>query len=275
MGTTVQLPNCLILYDDIVNDVLVSFDSMSKRELTEYDRKRYHRQMLINGFGEDGQRKLKNTRVFVAGVGGLGCPLSTYLAVAGFGHITIADMDVVDLSNLNRQILHWDKNVGTPKVKSGVEKLSQINPEITVEVFEGKIDENNVYDLTKNSDLILDAMDNFPTRYLLNRAALKHGVPFIHASIWGLEGRITTILPGKTPCLECVFPHAPPKEVFPVLGATPGVLATLQATEAVKVAVGIGKPLAGRLLVYDGEYMDFHELPIRKNPDCPACGGKK
>ncbi len=247
---------------------------MSIKELTDYDRKRYHRQMLIRGFGEPGQKKLKNTRVFVAGVGGLGCPVSTYLAVAGFGHITIADLDVVDLSNLNRQILHWDKNVGETKIKSGLEKLREINPQIEVEGFEGRIDENNVYDLTKGYDLIIDAMDNFPTRFLLNRAALKHNIPFIHASIWGLEGRLTTIVPGKTPCLECIFPHAPPKEVFPVLGATPGVMATLQATEAVKVAVGFGFPLEGRLLVYDGEYMDFHEIKVSKNPKCPVCGGK-
>lgn len=247
---------------------------MAAKELTEYDRKRYHRQMLIRGFGEEGQKKLKNTKAFVAGVGGLGCPVSTYLAVAGFGHITIADMDVADLSNLNRQILHWDKDVGAPKVKSGVEKLSQINPAIEIEAFGGKIDENNVDDLTKGYDIIIDAMDNFPTRYLLNRAALQHNIPFVHASIWGLEGRITTIVPGKTPCLECIFPHAPPKEVFPVLGATPGVLATLQATEAVKVILGIGSPLEGRLLVYDGEYMDFQEIAIKKNPACPACGGK-
>ena len=243
------------------------------KELTEYDLKRYNRQMMIKGFGEEGQKKLKNTRVFVAGAGGLGSPVSTYLAVAGFGHIALADMDVVDLSNLNRQILHWDRNVGEVKVKSGLEKLTQANPEIEVEAFNGKIDENNVYDLTKGHDIIIDAMDNFPTRYLLNRAALKHKIPFIHASVWGLEGRLTTIIPGKTPCLECIFPHAPPKEVFPILGATPGVLGTLQVTEAVKVILGIGKPVTNRLLLYDGEYMEFHEIQVNKNPDCPACGG--
>jgi molybdopterin/thiamine biosynthesis adenylyltransferase len=244
------------------------------QELTEYDRKRYHRQMLIKGFGEAGQKKLKNTRVFVAGVGGLGSPIATYLAVAGFGHITIADMDVVDLSNLNRQILHWDKNVGEVKVKSGLEKLTQINPNIEVEAFPGRIDENNVYELTKGHDIIIDAMDNFPTRYLLNRAALRHNIPFIHASVWGLEGRLTTIIPGKTPCFECIFPTAPPKEVFPILGATPGVLGTLQVTEAVKVVLGIGDPVTNRLLLYDGEYMEFHEIQVNKNPACPACGGK-
>jgi adenylyltransferase/sulfurtransferase len=247
---------------------------MAPEELTEYDRKRYNRQMLINGFGEEGQKKLKNTRIFVAGAGGLGSPVSTYLAVAGFGHITIADMDIVDLSNLNRQILHWDKDVGEVKVKSGLEKLTQINPNIEVEAFQGKIDEGNIYDLTKGQDIIIDAMDNFPTRYLLNRAALKHKVPFIHASVWGLEGRLITILPDKTPCFECIFPNAPPKEVFPILGATPGVLGTLQVTEAVKVVLGIGRPVTNRLLLYDGEYMEFHEIKVDKNPNCPACGCK-
>ncbi|WP_019178704.1 HesA/MoeB/ThiF family protein [Methanomassiliicoccus luminyensis] len=245
---------------------------MATDELTEYDIKRYNRQMMIKGFGEEGQKKLKSTRVFVAGVGGLGCPVTTYLAVAGFGHITIADLDVVDLSNLNRQILHWDKDVGRVKVESGLEKLTAINPSIEVSAFHGRIDENNVYDLTKGHDLIIDAMDNFPTRFLLNRAALKHGVPFIHASVWGMEGRITTIVPGKTPCLECTFPHAPPKEVFPILGATPGVLGTLQAIEAVKVVLGIGRTLEGRLLVFDGEYMEFHEIDLNKDPKCAACG---
>jgi adenylyltransferase/sulfurtransferase len=228
--------------------------------------------MMIRGFGTEGQLKLKNTRVFVAGVGGLGCPVCNYLAVAGFGHITIADLDVVDLSNLNRQILHWDQNIGQPKVKSGKEKLDQINPEIEISVFQGRIDEGNVEELTKGHDIIIDAMDNFPTRFLLNRAALKHGIPFIHASVWGLEGRITTVVPGKTPCLECVFPHAPPKELFPILGATPGVLGCLQVTEAVKVILGIGKTLEGRLLMYDGEYMEFQEIPIERNPKCKACG---
>src|SRR5512138_1202724 len=149
---------------------------MQLKELTGYELKRYDRQMMIKGFGEKGQEKLKKTRVLVAGAGGLGSPVSTYLAVAGFGHITLADMDVVDLSNLNRQILHWDKNVGEIKVKSGLEKLTQINPQIEVEAFPGRIDENNVYDLTKGQDIIIDAMDNFPTRYLLNRAALKHKI---------------------------------------------------------------------------------------------------
>jgi molybdopterin/thiamine biosynthesis adenylyltransferase len=241
-------------------------------ELTEYDINRYNRQMMIKGFGQEGQRKLKRTKVFVAGVGGLGSPVATYLAVAGFGHITIADLDVVDASNLNRQFLHWDKDVGKVKVESAYEKLREMNPSIEIVPVHERIDEGNVMSLTKDQDIIIDAMDNFPTRFLLNRAALKHRIPFIHASVWGLEGRMTTVMPGKTPCLECTFPHAPPKEVFPILGATPGVMGTLQVTEAVKVMLGIGKTLENRLLVYDGEYMEFHMIDLEKDPKCSACG---
>jgi adenylyltransferase/sulfurtransferase len=244
---------------------------MPEKELTDYDLKRYDRQMLIRGFGEEGQRKLKSATAFVAGCGGLGSPIAMYLAAAGVGTLVIADMDIVDLSNLNRQILHWDSNVGEDKVKSAYEKLVQINPSINVVPFLGRIDENNVLELTKDCDIIMDAMDNFETRYLLNRAALYHNIPMVHGSIWGLEGRVTTLVPGKTPCLECIFPKAPPKETFPVLGATPGVIGTIQVTEAIKVLTGIGQTLENRLLVYDGEYMEFHEIKIASNPDCSAC----
>jgi adenylyltransferase/sulfurtransferase len=239
--------------------------------LTDYDLKRYHRQMLIRGFGEEGQRKLKDSTVFIAGAGGLGSPVATYLAVAGIGHLVIADMDVVDHSNLNRQILHWDKNVGDLKVKSAEEKISALNPSIRITPLQEKIDADNVFSFTNGADLIIDAMDNYPTRYLLNEAAIVHNVPFIHASVWGLEGRITTIIPGKTPCLECIVPEAPPKEIFPVLGATPGVIGTLQVTEAIKILTGVGKPLINRMLIYDGEYLEFHEVPIERDPDCKTC----
>ncbi|MDD1728998.1 MAG: HesA/MoeB/ThiF family protein [Methanospirillum sp.] len=242
--------------------------------LTDYDLKRYHRQILIRGFDETGQLRLKQATVFIAGAGGLGTPVATYLAVAGIGHLVIADMDVVDLSNLNRQILHWDENVDQYKVKSAECKLSAMNPSIRITPLQVKIDEHNVYALTKGADLIIDAMDNYPTRYLLNKAAIAHNIPFIHASVWGLEGRITTIIPGKTPCLECIVPEAPPREVFPVLGATPGVIGTLQVTEAIKILTGIGRPLINRMLIYDGEYMEFHEIAIEPDPKCPTCSQK-
>lgn len=245
---------------------------MPEKELTDYDVRRYNRQMMIRGFGETGQKRLKNATAFVAGCGGLGSPIATYLAVAGVGKLIIADMDIVDLSNLNRQILHWDKNVGEDKVKSAYEKLVQINPSIDVVPFIGRIDEQNVIELTGGCDIIMDGMDNFETRYLLNRASLYHKIPMIHGSIWGLEGRVTTLVPGKTPCLECIFPKAPPKEVFPVLGSTPGVVGLLQVTEAIKTLTGVGETLQNRLLVYDGEYMEFSELKIAPNPGCTACG---
>jgi molybdopterin/thiamine biosynthesis adenylyltransferase len=249
---------------------------MPEPELTDYDRRRYDRQMLIRGFGGEGQRKLKGSTAFVAGCGGLGSPIAEYLAVAGVGTLVIADMDIVDLSNLNRQILHWDKNIGEDKVKSSCEKLAQINPSIKIIPFNGRIDENNVLELTKGCDVIMDALDNFETRYLLNRASLYYQIPMIHGSVWGMEGRATTLVPGRTPCFECIFPKVPPKETFPVLGATPGVIGTIQVTEAIKVLLGIGSTLENRLLVYDGEYMEFHELKIAPNPECPACGtGRK
>ena len=242
-----------------------------ERDLTDYDLARYDRQIMMRGIGEEWQKRLKGIRVFVAGCGGLGSPVAYYLAAAGFGSLVLADMDIVDLSNLNRQILHWDSNIGEKKVKSAYEKLAQLNPEIEIIPLDMEIDEFNVYEATQGCGIIMDCMDSFEARYLLNRASLRHNIPFIHASIWGMEGRVTTLVPGRTPCLECIFPKAPPKEKFPVLGATAGVLGAIQVTEAVKVLLGIGEPLLGRLLVYDGEYMQFHEVRVEKRPDCPAC----
>ena len=242
--------------------------------LTEYDEKRYHRQIIIPGFGPEGQQKLKNSTVFVAGAGGLGSPVAIYLAVAGIGRIILVDMDVVDPSNLNRQILHWDENVGQKKVESGGFKLRKINPEIRITALDTRIDEENVYDLTQESDIIVDAMDNYPIRYLLNKAAFRHNIPFIHASVWGLGGQLMTVIPGKTPCLSCLVHEEPPKEIFPVLGATPGVLGTLQVTEVIKLLTGVGRPVTGRLILYDGEFMKFHEIPIERDPDCPVCKGQ-
>lgn len=239
--------------------------------LTEYDEKRYNRQMIMPGFGYEGQQKLKNSTVFVAGAGGLGSPVAIYLAVAGIGRIILADMDVVDPSNLNRQILHWDENIGQKKVESGGSKLRKINPEIRISAIDVRIDEDNVYELTKDADIIIDAMDNYPVRFLLNKAALSHRIPFIHASVWGLGGQLMTIIPGKTPCLACLIHETPPKEVFPVLGATPGVIGTLQVTETIKLLTGIGTPVTNRILIYDGETMTFDTFKVNRKKDCPVC----
>jgi molybdopterin/thiamine biosynthesis adenylyltransferase len=237
----------------------------SEREL-----ERYKRQILL--FGEDGQERLKKAHIFIAGAGGLGSPISIYLAVAGIGTITIIDMDTVDQSNLNRQILHYDRDVGKKKTISALEKLQAINPDITVNAIDATIGADNVSKLVGRADGIVDAMDNYPVRYLLNRVALEKMIPFFHGAIRGFYGQATTILPGKTPCLECIFPKAPPKEVFPVVGATPGVIGTVQATEVIKHLTGQGNLLEGRLFIWDGLTSTSEEIAVCRNPSCPACG---
>ncbi len=241
-------------------------------ELMERDKTRYNRQMMIPGWGERGQEKIKNSKIFVAGAGGLGSPVSIYLAVGGVGNIKIIDKDVPELSNLNRQILHTEEDIGRPKAQSAKEKLIKINRDIKIEGIKETITEENVLSLVGDSDVILDCMDNFPTRYVLNKIAIEKRIPLVHASIWGLEGRATFILPGETPCLECIFPEGPPKEeVFPVLGTTAAIMGCIQATETLKYIAGIGKLLKNRLLIYDGEDMIFSEVKIRRDPECPSC----
>lgn len=239
--------------------------------LLERERERYARQILL--FGEEGQERLKAAKVFIAGAGGLGCPIALYLAVAGIGEIRIADQDTVDRTNLNRQVLHWERDLGTPKAGSAEAKLREANPDIRVEAFATTIDETNVRDLVAGADLIVDAMDNFPTRYLLNREALRSGVPLIHGAIRGFDGQATTIVPGKTACLECIFPEAPPAEVFPVVGTTPGVIGAIQANEAIKYLLGREDLLANRLLLWDGMATTLETYTVERRPDCLACGG--
>ncbi len=240
--------------------------------LNEYEQTRYDRQMIMRGFGEEGQEKLKNARVVVAGGGGLGSPSSIYLAAAGIGTIRIIDHDTVELSNLNRQILHWDKDVGRKKVDSASEKLDQFNKGIRIEAIEETIDESNVAELVEGFDVIVDAMDNLEARYLLNKAAIDNRVPFIHGAVYGLEGRAMTVIPGKTACLRCIYRGQIPKEKFPVLGVTPAVIGCIQATEAIKYIVGIGKLITDRILVYDGLNMRFTEFTVKRDPGCEHCG---
>jgi len=239
--------------------------------LSERECERYKRQILL--FGEEGQERLKRAHIFIAGAGGLGSPVAIYLAVAGVGTITIVDMDSVDLSNLNRQILHTDRDVGKKKTVSAIAKLRGYNPDITVNAIDTAITADNVSDLVGRADGIVDAMDNFPTRYLLNGTAIEKKIPLFHGAIRGLYGQATTILPGRTPCLACIFPKAPPKEVFPVVGATPGVIGTVQATEVIKYLTKGGGLLAGRLLIWDGQEAHAEELAVERNPACPVCGG--
>ena len=238
--------------------------------LRERELERFDRQIMI--LGEEGQERLKRARVFIAGAGGLGSPVSIYLTAAGVGEIRIVDDDVVELSNLNRQILHWERDTGRRKVDSGREKLEAINSETLVEALHLTIDEDNVSRVVGDSDLIVDAMDNFPVRYILNKTAISKGIPFFHGGVYGFEGQVTTIIPGRTPCLRCIFPEAPPREVFPVVGVTPGIIGLIQATEVIKYITGIGELLLGELLLWDGLDSSIDKVRVKRNPDCVDCG---
>jgi molybdopterin/thiamine biosynthesis adenylyltransferase len=241
--------------------------------ITDEERKRYARQILM--VGEAGQERLKAARVLVAGAGGLGTVISLYLAAAGVGHLRIIDCDVVETSNLNRQILHWSGDVGRPKTASVEEKLAALNPLIRIETVSGRIAEESIEEMAGGCGLIVDAMDNFPTRYLLNRTAVEKGIPFIHGAVRGFFGQATTVIPGKTPCLRCLFPESPPREVFPIIGATCGVIGAIEATEAIKLITGQGEPLAGRLFLWDGLAGSADSITVERDPCCPVCGKLK
>ncbi len=244
--------------------------------LTENEIKRYDRQIMIHELGMDGQEKLKKAKVFVAGAGGLGSPICIYLAAAGVGLIRIADHDQVELSNLNRQILHWNEDIGKDKIDSAETKLHRLNPDIMIETISDTISENNVMRMLDGCDVIVDAMDNLPTRYLLNRAAIEKDIPFIHGAVSGFEGRAMTIVPGKSSCLRCLYHGAiPPPEKFPVIGVTPALIGCIQATEAIKYIAGMGDLLTNRLLIYDGLSLEFKEFKVTRNPQCDHCGGKE
>ncbi|MBW1711974.1 MAG: HesA/MoeB/ThiF family protein [Deltaproteobacteria bacterium] len=241
--------------------------------LTPEELSRYGRQMMLPGFGPQGQEKLRAAQVLIAGVGGLGSPLALYLAAAGVGRIVLADNDSVSLSNLNRQILHWEEDLDRPKVESAADKLGRLNSRIEIIPRRIDITPQTVDRLVEGCQVVLDGLDSFETRRLLNRACFKASVPFIYGGVHGLTGMTSTFIPGQTACLACLFPGSMPAEIFPVLGATPGLIACLQATEAVKLLTGLGQPLAGRLLIYNGQEMDFREVEINPNPDCPVCHG--
>lgn len=237
--------------------------------LSDAEKMRYSRQIRL--FGEEGQEKLKRTSVFIAGAGGLGSVISHYMAAAGFGKIRIVDCDTVELSNLNRQILHANADVGRPKATSAYETLTGINPEIEVEALIQTISEDNIDQLLRGTHMIMDAMDNFPIRYLLNRAALQRKIPLFHGAISGYLGQATTIIPGKTACLSCIFPRAPPASVFPALGSTCGVIGSIQVTEAIKYVTDAGKLLENRLLFWDGLNGCLDEMACERNSACRDC----
>lgn len=241
---------------------------LTQRELDRYDRQ-------IQLLGEDGQDKLKDAKVFVAGAGGLGSPISIYLAAAGIGKIILVDKDTVALSNLNRQILHWEKDIDREKAISAQEKLTEINSDIKIDAKYETIAEENAFDLVGDADLIIDAMDNFSTRYLLNRTALEKGIPFVHGAINGFHGQATTVIPGESACLRCIFREAPPPSVFPVLGVTPGIIGLIQASETIKYIVGVGELLSGKLLLWDGLNSQTEIVQVDKNAHCPDCRAVK
>ncbi|MDD4653246.1 MAG: HesA/MoeB/ThiF family protein [Methanothrix sp.] len=241
--------------------------------LSDAEKNRYSRQIRL--FGEDGQEKLKRTSVFIAGAGGLGSAISIYMAAAGFGKIRICDCDTVELSNLNRQILHTSADVGRYKAMSAHETLTGINPEIEVQALTEIISQENIGELLQGCDLIMDGMDNYPVRYILNRAALQMKIPLFHGAIRGYQGQATTIIPGRTACLSCLFPRAPPPSIFPALGATCGIIGSIQVTDAVKYVTGTGQLLENRLLLWDGLSGCLEEIACERNSACPECSGKE
>ena len=243
--------------------------------LTNGELTRYQRQIILPDFGAEGQEKLKKAHVLIVGVGGLGSPAAMYLACAGVGKITIVDSDSVELSNLNRQILHWENDVGQQKVISAKKKLQRMNSTLDIVPLVTRLDTKNAGELLEGVSVAIDCLDNFETRFILNAACIHNDVPLIHGGINGLKGEVTTILPGRTPCLSCIFPHAvKEKKPVPVLGATAALVASLQVLEAIKLISGFGKPLTERILYIHAGEMNFFTLRYKKRNDCDICGIK-
>ena len=239
--------------------------------LTEDEITRYKRQMSIKGWGIETQVKLKQARVFIAGTGGLGSPLLFYLTVAGVGNLTICDFDTIELSNLNRQILHSDTNISMQKVDSAFSTLMDRNRNASITRIYEKLTRKNAERLIGSVSLIIDCLDNFQTRHVLNEYSVKKGIPMIHAGVSEFQGQITFLHPPKTVCLACFYPHTPKKEPVPIIGATAGVLGSLQAIEAIKYLTGIGENLRNRLLFWDGLEMRFESVVLAKNKTCKVC----
>lgn len=240
--------------------------------------RRYSRHLLLPEVGLEGQRALKGARVLCIGAGGLGSPIAMYLAAAGIGTLGIVDYDVVDYSNLQRQLLHMTRDVGRPKVESARERLRAINPDIAVEAHELALDPSNALDLFGRYDLVVDGSDNFPTRYLVNDACVLSGRPYVYGSIFRFEGQVSVFAAPDGPCYRCLYPEPPPPDLVPscaeggVLGVLPGMIGTIQANEAIKLILGAGQPLVGRLLLLDALRMKFREVRLPKDADCPVCG---
>jgi sulfur-carrier protein adenylyltransferase/sulfurtransferase len=255
------------------------FPTVVSRALEPDQRRRYSRHLLIPEVGEEGQLKLLDSRVLLIGAGGLGSPASLYLAAAGVGTLGIVDADVVDETNLQRQIVHSTERLGQPKVRSAAETIEALNPDVNVVQFEERLTSENADRIIGAGwDVIVDGADNFPTRYLVNDASVWHDVPVVHGSIYRFEGQVTVFKPKEGPCYRCLFPQPPPPELAPscaeggVLGVLPGVIGSLQANEALKLALGVGNPLIGRLMLFDALTATFDEVALRRDPACPVCG---
>ena len=255
------------------------YESSLERTLEPAQRERYSRHLLIPEVGEAGQLRLLESSILLIGAGGLGSPAALYLAAAGVGTLGIVDDDVVDESNLQRQVLHSTARLGELKARSARRTLEELNPDVEVLTFEERLTSENVDGiLGRGWDVIVDGADNFPTRYLLNDASVWHGIPVVHGSIFRFEGQATVFKPHEGPCYRCLFPQPPPPELAPscaeggVLGVLPGVIGSLQANEALKLALDAGDPLVGRLMLFDALSASFTEVAIRRDPECPVCG---
>jgi molybdopterin/thiamine biosynthesis adenylyltransferase len=230
---------------------------------------RYNRQLIIPDFGEEGQRKLKDSHVVVAGIGGLGCVSATYLTAAGVGHITIVDADVVELPDLNRQILYCEEDVGKKKVTVAKRKLSRLNSRVEISPIFAKITEENILSIIDGARVVVDGLDNSATRLLVNSACVRQKIPYIYGGVSRLRGMVTTIIPGQTPCLACFRPEG--AGGLGVLGVAPAIIASLQALEAIKLLIGQSPSLAGKLLLFNGDDLKFRVYAIEKNENCPVC----
>jgi sulfur-carrier protein adenylyltransferase/sulfurtransferase len=252
----------------------------AKANLSSQEVARYSRHLIMPEVGMEGQKRLKASSVLLVGAGGLGSPLALYLAAAGVGRLGLIDFDVVDFSNLQRQVLHGTADVGRPKLQSAKDRIAAINPEVRVDLYETHLTSANAFQLIEPYDLVIDGTDNFPTRYLVNDACVLLGRPNVYGSIFRFEGQASVFYPGKGPCYRCLYPEPPPPGEVPscaeggVLGILPGLIGCIQATEGVKLLLGRGTPLIGRLLLYDALEMSFREFKVRRNPNCPVCGDK-
>ncbi|MFB6128733.1 MAG: ThiF family adenylyltransferase [Halorhabdus sp.] len=250
---------------------------MSNPDLDPATLDRYARQIVMDDVGPAGQAKLREGSVLVVGVGGLGSPVTQYLAAAGIGRLGLVDGDVVERSNLQRQVIHGDDDIGRPKVDSAAEFVADLNPDVTVETHEITLGPDDAMALLEDYDVVVDASDNFPTRYLLNDACALAGTPLVHGAVYRFEGQATTF-DGSRPCYRCLFPEAPPEGAVPdcatagVLGVVPGTIGTIQATEAIKQVLGVGDSLSGELLQYDARSLTIETVPFDARPDCPVCG---